>query len=68
MQLRGGRGGEGKNVRPTSARVEFLHGIEAKTSKIVTVACLLGRKVKMIISGPKTTKFARRLGKTLEKR
>ena len=55
-------------MRPTSARVEFLHGIEAKTSKIVTVACLLGRKVKMKISGPKTTKFARRLGETLEKR
>ena len=68
MQLRGGRGGEGKNVRPTSARVEFMHGIGAKTSKIVTVACLLGRKVKIRISGPKTTKFAFRLDETLEKR
>ena len=57
-----GRGGE--NVRPTSARVDFLHGVEAKTSKIVTIACLLRRKVKMRISGPKSTKFARRLGET----
>ena len=60
----GGEGRGGENVRPTSARVDFLHGVEAKTSKIVTVACLLRRKVKMIISGPKRTKFARRLGET----
>ena len=60
-----GRGREKrKNVRPTSARVYFLHGVEAKTSKIVIIACLLGRKVKMRISGPKSTKFARRPGET----
>ena len=51
-------------MRPTSARVVFLHGAEAKTSKIVTIACLLRRKVKMRIFGPKSTKFARRLGET----
>ena len=60
----GGEGRGGENVRPTSARVDFLHGVEAKTSKIVTIACLLRRKVKMRISGPKSTKFARRLGET----
>ena len=51
-------------VVKTKARAIFVHGVEAKTSKIVTVACLLRRKVKMEISGPKSTIFARRLRET----
>ena len=36
-------------MRPTSARVRFLHGIEATTSKLATTACVLWRKVKLKI-------------------